>query len=216
MKITKTENQIAIVAGGPLSDGFLPDIAACRVIIGVDRGAAWLLKRHIVAAVAIGDFDSVSREEMTLIRRDIPKLITYPRKKDQTDLELALRYVREIPADRITLWGVTGGRVDHSLAAAHLLETWGRVFTDLRIRDGNNELFLLPREAILERSGRYRYISFLPLSRSAVITLRGFRYEVAKHNVTRPSTLGISNEFSGKKARVTVHKGTVLAVRSSD
>ena len=46
----------------------------------------------------------------------------------------------------------------------------------------------------------------------ANVTLSGFKYEVAGCDLPYNRPLGISNEFAGKKARLTVHSGTVVAV----
>jgi len=49
-----------------------------------------LLRKGIVPDVAIGDFDSVSNEELKEIRTRVANVKQYSPDKNQTDLELAV------------------------------------------------------------------------------------------------------------------------------
>ena len=47
--------KITIVANGYLDQDFLRAISAVDLVIGVDRGAYWLLEHGITPQIAIGD-----------------------------------------------------------------------------------------------------------------------------------------------------------------
>ena len=51
--------KIAVFTGGRLS-GFSTDF---ELFVGVDRGSLFLLKNQLPLDLAVGDFDSVSKEE---------------------------------------------------------------------------------------------------------------------------------------------------------
>ncbi len=89
--------------------------------VGVDRGVFYLLKRNITPAIAFGDFDSVSPEELIYIQSNVNELRRYQPEKDETDMELALNWSLEQNPDEIRLFGATGGRLDHMLANVQLL-----------------------------------------------------------------------------------------------
>ena len=94
------KKRIAIVGSGTLSEQFLPDIKKSGIVIGVDRGAAWLLDHGITPKVAIGDFDSVTKRELARIKKLIKHVEVYPADKDFTDMELAVQYaLKQKPTD---------------------------------------------------------------------------------------------------------------------
>ena len=78
MKQIKT---ISIVGGGNLSKKLLPDIATNDYIIGVDRGACWLILNGVIPDIAIGDFDSVTVRQMQIIKKQSKRLDIYPKRK---------------------------------------------------------------------------------------------------------------------------------------
>lgn len=56
--------KIAVFTGGRLS-GFSTDF---ELFVGVDRGSLFLLKNQLPLDLAVGDFDSVSKEELQMIQ----------------------------------------------------------------------------------------------------------------------------------------------------
>src|SRR5699024_12787114 len=49
------------------------------------------------------------------IKKDAKHFMKFPKETDQTDLEIALNKAFELHANTIYLFGVTGGRLDHTL-----------------------------------------------------------------------------------------------------
>lgn len=68
--------QLAIMVGGPYDR--IPDIKQADskeiIWIGVDRGSVRLLEQGIIPKIALGDFDSVTEEELKEIKK---KLATF-------------------------------------------------------------------------------------------------------------------------------------------
>ena len=83
--------KILIVAGLP---DFIPNESFDKYI-GVDRGSLFLVEKGYQLALAIGDFDSVSKIELEKISVSTDRLIKLPAEKDLTDLEAALDFVLE-------------------------------------------------------------------------------------------------------------------------
>jgi thiamine pyrophosphokinase len=213
----KTKNlSVAIVAGVPVAKKFLPAIRRSTVVIGVDRGALFLLRNKIVPDVALGDFDSVTAQEKARIKRSVKRFVFYPRKKDATDLELAVSYASALRPAEVVIYGALGGRFDHAIAATHLLlELHARGIVG-SILDAQNEVRVVTGVHRVEIKKEYRYVSVLSMTKTAIVTLRGFAYEVRHTILRRGSTTGISNEVRKKSATVDVHKGKVLMIRSWD
>ncbi|MEK6190173.1 MAG: thiamine diphosphokinase, partial [Carnobacterium alterfunditum] len=87
------EQQLAIMVGGPYERvPVLKEVNSKELIwIGVDRGTLRLLEQGIVPKIALGDFDSVTKEELKKIKNEVADVRVYQAEKDETDTELAVQ-----------------------------------------------------------------------------------------------------------------------------
>lgn len=214
--IKKSIHHIAIVAGGTLEYAMKKRIRKADYIIGVDRGAYWLLENHVTPDLAIGDFDSVSPRQLILIEKEIAKVVKYPKEKDATDLELAMDVACGLSPKIIELFGVIGSRMDHTWVGVQLLQNMKSHNILGLIVDNFNEISLLSGFVSLHKSQTYRYVSFFPFNDRATITLTGFQYNVSRRVLVSGSSLGVSNEIISSPAKVVVHDGLLLMMRSRD
>lgn len=213
----KGKSNIAIVAGGALDRVLLPRIQKASYIIGVDRGAHWLIKQGKVPDVAIGDFDSVTKREFSHIKKKAATIIReLPHPKDATDLELAVEHAIGLKPTEVTIYGAIGTRIDHVWAGIHLLTKLVSHNICGYLVDKFNEIQIVRRGVILKRYCEFPYVSIFPIGEKATVTLSGFRYTVSRQVFVRGSTLGVSNEIVASSARIIVHKGEALVIRSRD
>lgn len=208
--------KIAIVAHGHLDQQLLPAIKSADYIVGVDRGAYWLLRHGVAPHVAIGDFDSTSPKERRHIRKKVRDVRAFPLEKDATDLELAINHAISLKPKEVIIYGAVGSRFDHACVAVNLLEKFLKQNIDAKIRDRYNEAFLLQSRRTILKSSNYAYLSILAYSSKTVVTLRGLLYPVTKRTFYRNTSLGVSNEIIGKEAGIIVHSGIVLVIQSRD
>jgi thiamine pyrophosphokinase len=211
-----TMKTITIVAGSTLSKSLLRDINKSDLVIGADRGALWLLANRVTPQIALGDFDSVTRGELARIKKRVERVLVFPKKKDVTDLELAIDLAISFRPKEVWIYGALGRRFDHAMAAVHLLLKLSSHNIYGEIVDNFNKMFVVRREASILKDTRYRYISLIPLIPRVRVTLRGFAYDVTKREFPSDSTLGVSNEIRGPEARIEVHGGAVLVIQSRD
>ncbi len=207
---------IAIVAGGDIHTGFLPDIQAADTVIGVDRGALWLIRRGIAPEIAIGDFDSVTKREKKQIHDRVDTYIEYSPEKDATDLELAIDEAIKAHPTSVRIYGALGKRFDHALAAAYLLQKLVSHNINGEIVDNFSKIHIVRRRQKFSRNASYRYASVIPLGANATVTLTGFAYSITKRKLTIASTLGISNKIAADTATIKVHQGAVFVIQSTD
>lgn len=207
---------IALVAGGVVGQRQLADIRGSDAVIGVDRGALWLIQRGVIPDVAIGDFDSVASSEKKRIHDASRVYIEYPPHKDMTDLELAIEEAIRMSATEVHIFGALGRRFDHAMAATQLLVKLGSHNIYGVIVDNFNKIHIVRRQLTLSRTRGLRYVSVIPVRNSAVISLSGFAYDVSRRTFITGSTLGISNEIIAESASVSVHSGQVLVIQSND
>ena len=117
------------------------------LFVGIDRGALFLLEENKEVALAVGDFDSLSKKEHDLVGQKAQEILSAIAEKDDTDTQLALASIfAKYPLAQVTLIGATGGRLDHLLANIWLgVEPRFTPFMQqITIRDNKNCLSYLP------------------------------------------------------------------------
>ncbi len=206
---------VAVVGGGRLSKQFLPEIIKSNYVIGVDRGAYWLITNGITPNIAIGDFDSVSLKELDEIKKRVHTIKKYPSKKNATDMELAIEYAIKFKPKEVVIYGAIGTRLDHTLVAVQLLEKLLNVGIPGSIHDEYNDIYLVD-QITLPKDPHKRYLSLLPVTKQAVVTITGCAYNAADLILHRGKTLGVSNEIREKTATIEVHSGKALVIQSRD
>ncbi len=207
---------IVLVANGSLDDVLCTYIPANAIVVGVDKGAIWLLKHGFIPHIAIGDFDSVTNQELEIIKKNISEIETYPRQKDATDMELAFRWALRKKPEEIRILGGIGSRLDHSLATVQLLERNRKNSVRIVVFDTHNRMELVRGQLQIEKTKEYAYYSIIPATRFAVVSLKGFAYPLTKGVIRRGSTLGVSNELVDVKGTIIVHEGRVWLIGSRD
>ncbi|GAA4866284.1 thiamine diphosphokinase [Paenibacillus vulneris] len=212
-------SRILIYSGGHLGPWALRLIQAGDLIIGADKGALFLLQHDIIPDLALGDFDSVTPEDLLRIQRESKQFISCdPVMKDLTDTEMALNWALEQHPQEVVLCGVLGTRWDHSLANLHLLRKALLAGVSCYIADAHNRIRLMDsREPLKLHKGRHSNVSLLPLSMEvAGITLEGFQYPLHNATLTIGQSLGISNVLIEPVGVITITSGLLLVIESSD
>jgi len=211
---------IGIVGSGPKSE--VPNLKQFENIIdlwiGVDRGSIDILKANLPLDYAIGDFDSVNKEEVALLKAKTKKFLQYPTDKDQTDLDLAIAKAINLKPKAIYLFGVTGGRLDHELINIQQLLLITRNEIEGYIIDKNNIIKLvLPGLHKVNNNKQYPYISFIPFTEKVTnLTLEGFHYPLTKETIEWGSTLCLSNELVSNNGTFFFDDGILLVIKSRD
>ncbi|TKD71700.1 thiamine diphosphokinase [Pseudalkalibacillus hwajinpoensis] len=211
--------EIYIVAGGPVED--LPqNLLEEKDVrwVGVDRGVYTLLQNGILPEHGFGDFDSVtSKERAWMESHDLPFTV-YPSEKDHTDLEIALDWAINENPEAITMFGVTGGRLDHSWMNVQMLIKGVKSHIRLALEDRLNRLEMKePGFFVVKEDARFPYMSFLAFTPEVKgLTLDGYRYPLSNQTISWGSSLCISNELVKEKGSYSFTEGILLVVRSSD
>lgn len=211
---------IGIVANAPKS--LLPNFERFKdeidCWIGVDKGTLHVLEQDISIDCAIGDFDSISEKEMTMIKSHAQSMKIFPREKDQTDLELAIDEAILRKPNHIYMFGVSGGRIDHSLINIQLLYHMLQKGISGTIIDAFNELTMRnPGTYRIQQDPNYKYISFVPQTEFIEgLTLEGFAYPLYKHTIQWGQTICISNELIQDEGTYSYDRGILLEIKSRD
>ncbi len=205
-----------IFANGDASD---PDTVKCwtdraDLIIAADGGTRNALSAGVMPHVVIGDLDSLTEADRAQLEQSGVQLIVYPTRKDNTDLELALRYARKQQATEIIIFSALGGRWDQSLANLMLLTLPELAQVPTRVVDHSLSIQVIRDRA--EITGQVGdTLSLIALKGDAQgVTIEGCEYPLNDATLPFGATLGISNVFTQPTARITVQQGQILALHA--
>jgi thiamine pyrophosphokinase len=218
-----------IVSGGNIQRGFALDFLRKIIkengrenlcIIAADKGLDFLLHTDIKADVAIGDFDSLSKEGNAYLEQPQQmEVLRLPPEKDDSDTQAAVRYAINHGRKKAVLLGATGSRLDHVLANLGLLTAAREDGMQIIIADAHNWILLVENGMVLEREKQFgKYVSFFPLGECVEgLTLKGFRYPLNNYRLrVEDAGLTVSNEIQEETAEIHFRKGTLLMVMSRD
>jgi thiamine pyrophosphokinase len=205
-----------VVANGVLGPGAAAAARALRQsgdrVIAADGGAVHCRALGLRPDVVIGDLDSLDPAEIEVLRAEGVEIVRHPVRKDQTDLELALRWAVAAGADEIVVLAALGGRWDQTLANLLLPALPGLDAVRLRLVDGNQQIYLIQNDTRIEGQAG-DMVSLIPIGGDARgVTTTGLEYPLDGGTLSFGSTLGISNVLLSATARVTVEAGMVLCV----
>lgn len=211
--------RILIFSGGVLGNWALDEVGKDDFLIGADRGSLFLLQNNLQPDFVIGDFDSLTDEEFRLVQESCHDLISCdPVCKDYTDTEMAFNWALQKKPDEIILLGVTGTRIDHTLANIQLLRRGLSEGVLSRIIDENNEIALINKSTRLTK-GRFTHVSLLPLTTYVTgVTLEGFQYPLEDATLCMGTTLAISNVIlpNAEAGEISVKTGELLVIQARD
>ncbi|PIE61595.1 MAG: thiamine diphosphokinase [Desulfobacterales bacterium] len=198
------------------TEAILSQIKSADLILAADGGAVHLQRNDIIPDMIIGDLDSISDEvQQFYADRQVP-IKTYPTRKDQTDTALCIDYAATLGCTHITLIGVTGQRLDHTLANILLLRRMVGLGIEARIIDAHNEIYLVLSDLkIMGMPGEL--LSIIPVSEHVTgLTLEGLEYPLKNADLCMGTTLGISNCFTATCATVHIDSGALIVTKSKD
>lgn len=181
------------------------------LIICADGGYNSLCFTGIVPDVIIGDFDSIK----VTVPKEIPT-IRYPKDKDKTDLELCIDYALEQECDTVFILGALGGRIDHTMGSLCALKYAMEKNVDAMILTGKSRIYLVDSEIEIPRE-RFDHVSLIPYTETVtgVYTL-GLKYELNGRDLTKSSSLSISNEFYNNTAKIKIQSGLLYVICTED
>lgn len=188
-------------------------------IIAVDGGLAAARKLNLKPDFCLGDFDSVNREDYAYYRsQEGIEWLVYPPEKNETDTELALHLAVDRQVQEIHLFGATGTRMDHTLAAIGLLEIPVKAGISCWMIDAHNRITMIESDCRIRRDEAFgTYLSLIPYTEKVTgVTLTGVKYPLQNSSFIQGNSLGISNEITGEEAGISLKEGKLILIESKD
>lgn len=186
------------LSAGELSDG---------LVIAADGGYDKLKQWGIIPQLAVGDFDSLGHVPQGV------EVVRHPVMKDDTDMMLAVREGLERGCGRFLIYGGLGGRLDHTLANLHILDHLARQGLPAFLLGEDTAVTAIHSgELVFDAAHRGTLSLFSWGGAARGVTLRGLLYPLELGEMTPERPLGVSNEFLGQTARVSLQHGTLIAL----
>lgn len=176
-------------------------------VIAVDGGYRYLQESGVKIDLAIGDFDSLGGKP------NHQNVVELPKEKDDTDMLAALKYGLKMGYNKFYIYGGTGGRISHTISnlqcLAFLAQNNARGF----MFDEQSVVTAISNGDISFDANHSGYISMISHSdKSSGVSISGLKYELKNADLSNTFPIGVSNEFVGKKSKISVLSGTIIII----
>lgn len=191
--------------------------AGKRLLIAADGGLELFVRLGLSPDLIVGDFDSVKPE--TLERFTAVETIRYPREKDATDGELALRAALDRGCFDIDLYGTIDTRFETDQMLANLLllklakrlAEQGRNLVYVRAVDHRQHIYFLENGSLTITGKSGDFLSIVPLSEKIVVSETGVEWELDQREAAMGSSWTLRNQLRQSSAAVTI-AGAALVI----
>ena len=174
-------------------------------VIAADGGYRYLQKAGIKINLLVGDFDSLDfmPENISIFR--------FPSEKDDTDMGLAIQKGMELGFEKFALYAGSGTRYDHFFANLQLLTRYCEKGVKIKMVTPDCNIYALMDGEITLKQEKGTVFSVFCMTDSANgLTINNAKYELENASVSNRFPLGVSNEFTGENAFISIKNGVIL------
>ena len=195
-----------IIGAGEFGDGTIEPLKE-DLVIACDGGYEHCLERRIRADMVIGDFDSLG------YLPEHPNVVRLKPEKDDTDTGWAVGEGWKRGYREFVIYGGTGGRISHTIANIQLLsELAAKGGSGLMIGKGTWYRVIHNEEIIFDDKEKGFLSVFCLGDKAEGVFERGLKYDLTDAALTKEYPVGVSNEFIGRKSKVSVRDGALLLI----
>ena len=184
--------------------GLIEPICAEDYIIAADGGLRHTEKLGITPHLILGDFDSLDH---------IPEnAVVFPVEKDDTDAMLAVKAGLKKGYRQFVFYGaLEGPRLDHTMANLQTLLYLNKQGATAKLV-GNTQIATAISDSSLTfpATAKGTISVFAAGGIATGVTLKGLKYPLENATLTPNFPLGVSNQFMGIAAEVSVQKGSLF------
>lgn len=205
-----TFKRAVIFANSPVFADDPPELTDNDFLIAADGGAGHLIRHGLTPHLLVGDLDSISPSDLALCEANDVEILTFPKDKNETDLELALKEALDRGFQDIVLTRVLGDLPDHTLGNLALLAMPEIGDEHIFISDGGWRIYLVKNEITLDAKIGDR-VSLIPWNGAASgIFTKGLHYSLRNETLYPWKSRGISNVVQRSPFCVSLEKGALL------
>lgn len=208
-KTLKTKR--VIIFGGNTSEinpEICSEITDSDFVICADAGYKFALDNNIKPGLIVGDFDSAPYPENLSC-----EIIKLPTHKNQTDLQFAVELALERGYNDFIISGVTGGRLDHTMATISTMIYLTEKFAKAAVWDLNSKLYIVNDSLKINKPQYKCYFSVFSISDSSTgVFIKGAEYPLQNTTLFNSFPLGVSNEFKEETVEIGLKTGKLLVM----
>jgi len=190
--------------------------AAGDLVLAADGGAARLYELGLRPDAVVGDFDSLDPDVVSRLAADGVTIERHPVRKDRTDAELAVEAALSMGARSIVLTGGARGALDHVLGHLAVLRRLASACIEAALVDVSLWATAVAAPADLLLAGIDGRRVSLVAPTDALVTLKGFEYELEHARMSADGCLGLGNTARGPRQSVRVHQGPLFVLVEGD
>ena len=178
-------------------------------VIAADGGYAALQALGVTADLVVGDFDSLGYVPQA------EEVVQHPVMKDDTDMMLAVKLGLDRGYRNFVLTGSVGGRLDHTLANLQTLMYLAQQGAR-GILYGEGTVITVLKDGSLTLTGEGVLSVFCLSGEARGVTEQGLLYGLDNAIMVSGYPIGVSNEFTGVPATISVTDGTLIILWSAE
>ncbi len=199
-----------IIGAGDMPDtaAIAPLLAPEALVICADGGLRHCGKLGLAPDLLVGDLDSLDAPPPAGLG-----IVRLSRDKDYTDSRYAVDEALARGAKRLLLTGMTGGRLDHTLANLQLLASCAARGIPAMLTDGVTRALAQAGPGVLRLPCLPGHIfSLFAWTPCTGVTIRGAKYPLDDYPLSPTDPRAISNEFLNGDVAIDVATGILVAV----
>jgi thiamine pyrophosphokinase len=184
------------------------------LIYAADGGLHHVLAFDLLPDLVIGDLDSIDGGLVRRLKARSIEIIQHQPRKNETDLELALREAVARGASQIVILGAFGGRWDQTFANILLPTLAEFEGCEVLFLDGLQELQVVRAGSACYLQGQVgETVSLIPLEGDVhSVSTSGLEYPLDDETLVFGATRGVSNVLAATEASIKVGDGMLLCV----
>ena len=192
------------------------DAVESPLIVAADGGARMAVESFgLTPDVILGDLDSLSTGEVAAFEAQGAEVKPYPPEKNETDLEIALKWAVERGATTIRVVGALGRRIDQTFGNVYLLALPELQGIDIRLVSGDQQIWLVQPGTHVIDGVPGDTLSLLPITMDVTdIHTENLYYPLIGDTLHFGPARGISNVLTTEQATVTFGTGLLLIVHT--
>lgn len=176
-------------------------------LVAADKGYLNCLKQNLDVDLLIGDFDSLK-----IIPNNI-ETVRLNKIKDDTDTFDAIKEGISRGYKSFKIYGVIGGRFEHSFANLSILLYLVNRGYDAKIYSNKKTYILLKNGDLALKKKKRGYLSVFSITDKCYgVTLKNLKYELNNKTLYKDIPLGIDNEYINQEPFISVKEGTLLII----
>ena len=194
----------ALIVNGGLNSTKRDQLGNYDLIVAVDSGTEQAYKLFLKPDLIIGDLDSIDEKTIKRAEKDEVQILKYETNKNETDFELALKYVIDKEIKDITIIGGEYGEIDHLFGVLTVIISFQE---DQKISwIHKDQTVLIPNSKKITIGSNVEF-SILPFTNLKNLNISGAQWNLDNENIEFGKSVTLRNISIDNDIEVSVEDG---------